>query len=485
MRNARVVGLSADGMTLVVTTDSGEELAIAADDGLRAAVRGDRPRLGQLENEMETSLSPRDIQTRIRSGATLEDVASVAGLPMDRVERFAAPVLAERDHVAITAMAGSVRRRGETSGHRNLRLTVTERLVTRGVDVDALEWDSYRLADGRWAVTIAYPISAETNRAEFLYDPRGRFSVAGNDDARWLLGEHPPTSGPQTGQSGQSGDTEPTVDLSDELALVRATQEVGSAARNEDRADPETESTVAVVRTLQPAPDPPAQIDEVDGVDEVEEVEEETQDEAPKPGSEDAGAGNEVESPLTALYAMLSREEPGDDYTGLSAAGRTEGEIQTEVNVTEVRVTELSVTELSVTERGGLSDAAAVPETTEGGGWEPAIVVNFPVEPSLVEGGLESAGDPAGLTGERAAAPTVLAGTDKGLAGTDKVLAGTDELAPPEPVVDGAGRADEVREFELEAEVEAPPIRRPAKKKRASVPSWDEIMFGGPRPPSS
>ena len=477
MRNARVVGLSADGMTLVVTTDGGEELAIAADDGLRAAVRGDRPRLGQLENEMETSLSPRDIQTRIRSGATLEDVASVAGLPMDRVERFAAPVLAERDHVAITAMAGSVRRRGETSGHRNLRLTVTERLATRGVDLDALEWDSYRLADGRWAVTIAYPISEETHRAEFLYDPRGRFSIAGNDDARWLLGEHPPTSGPQAGQSGQSGDTEPTVDLSDELALVRATQEVGSSARTDDRPNPDTESTVAVVRTLQPAPDPPVQLEDVDEVEEV------TQDEAPEPESEDAGAGNEVESPLTALYAMLSREEPGDDYAGLSATGQTEGAIQTELSVTDVRGTEvsgteLSGTELSVTERGGLSDAAAVPETTEGGGWEPAIVVNFPVEPSLVEDGLESAGDPAGLTGERAGASTGLAGTDEGLAGTD-------ELAPPGPVVDGAGRADEVREFQLEAEVEAPPMRRPAKKKRASVPSWDEIMFGGPRPPGS
>ena len=94
MRIARLVGLSPDGKSLIVVTESGEELIIEADERLRAAVMGDRPRLGQLEIEMESSLTPRDIQARIRAGETLEDVAGVAGIPKDRVERFAAPVLA-------------------------------------------------------------------------------------------------------------------------------------------------------------------------------------------------------------------------------------------------------------------------------------------------------------------------------------------------------------------------------------------------------
>ena len=33
---------------------------------------------------------------------------------------------------------------------------------------------------------------------------------------------------------------------------------------------------------------------------------------------------------------------------------------------------------------------------------------------------------------------------------------------------------------EADPAAEEPPARPPAKKKRASVPSWDEIMFGGP-----
>ena len=132
MRAARLIGLSPDGRSVIVATDTGEELAIAADDRLRAALRGDRPRLGQLEIEMESVLSPREIQTRIRAGEDLADVARVAGIPADRVERFAAPVLAERDHIARQAMASSVRRRGETSAHRNLRTVVDERLRRKG-----------------------------------------------------------------------------------------------------------------------------------------------------------------------------------------------------------------------------------------------------------------------------------------------------------------------------------------------------------------
>ena len=200
MRDARLVGLSPDGKSLIVATETGEELTIAADERLRAAIRGDRPRLGQLEIEMKSALSPRDIQARIRAGESLEDVGRIAGIPLDRVERFAAPVLAEREHIAAQAMSASVRRRGETSGHRGLRVTVTERLLTRGVDIDTIAWDAYRLDDGRWAVTADYR-SGEANRhATFTFDARGRFSVASNDEAHWLLGEHSAAKGPQPGR---------------------------------------------------------------------------------------------------------------------------------------------------------------------------------------------------------------------------------------------------------------------------------------------
>ena len=69
MRRLRLVGLSADGRDVVFVDDANAECAAPADDRLRAALRGDRARLGQLEIEMDSVLRPRDIQARVRAGA--------------------------------------------------------------------------------------------------------------------------------------------------------------------------------------------------------------------------------------------------------------------------------------------------------------------------------------------------------------------------------------------------------------------------------
>ena len=85
MREARLVGLSQDGTQLILAmAETGEEFAVPVDDRLRAALRGDRARLGQLEIQMESALRPRDIQARIRAGESPEAVAAIAQMPMER-----------------------------------------------------------------------------------------------------------------------------------------------------------------------------------------------------------------------------------------------------------------------------------------------------------------------------------------------------------------------------------------------------------------
>ena len=357
MRTARLVGLSPDGKSLIVATESGEELIIEADERLRAALRGDRPRLGQLEIEMQTSLTPRDIQARIRAGESLEEVARVAGLPMDRVERFATPVLAEREHVASMAMSSSVRRRSEPSGHRSLRITVTERLLTRGVDIDAITWDSYRLDDGRWAVTAGYRVGEESRHAAFFYDLRGRFSVAGNDEAQWLLGDQA-AKGPQRGrlrlEESGPGDTEPTLSLGDKLATPWSGDEPAIPRSGDEPAIPRSGDEPAIPRSgdepaIPRSGDEPAD----DALDEpTVPVSRPLRPVAGVPNPSDVTDEEDRVTPLGTLYEMLG----GAGYSEDSA------------HVYQ-----------------GLSDATAVPETDTNtdGGWEPAIVINYPVEPSV------------------------------------------------------------------------------------------------------
>jgi len=139
----RVVAVSNDGTRLVLKAADSTEYTLPIDERLRAAVRNDRARLGQIEIEVESHLRPRDIQARIRSGASAEEVAQMAGIPVERVRRFEGPVLAERAFMAERARKTPVRRQGESTGPQ-LGEAVAERLFNE-VPVDRFLLEYTRL----------------------------------------------------------------------------------------------------------------------------------------------------------------------------------------------------------------------------------------------------------------------------------------------------------------------------------------------------
>ncbi|MEV0636497.1 septation protein SepH [Streptomyces sp. NPDC050619] len=188
MPELRVVAVSNDGTRLVLKAADSTEYTLPIDERLRAAVRGDRPRLGQIEIEVESHLRPRDIQARIRAGATAEEVAQMAGIPVDRVRRFEGPVLAERAFMAERARKTPVRRPGENAGPQ-LGEAVQERLTLRGAEKDSVQWDSWRRDDGTWEVLLVYLVAGEPHSASWTYDPPRRLVQAVDEEARSLIGE--------------------------------------------------------------------------------------------------------------------------------------------------------------------------------------------------------------------------------------------------------------------------------------------------------
>jgi Protein of unknown function (DUF3071) len=189
MRDLRLVGLSEDHQYLILRDEAGEECRVLADERLRAALRGDRARLGQLEIQMESALRPRDIQARIRAGESPEDVAAVAQVPVDKIMGYAVPVLAEREHIAERARRSGVRRKHADGPTSLLGDTVDEQLRRRGSKPDEATWDSWRRDDGRWAVTVTPAGGGRT--ARYIFDVPGRFVVADDEAARSLIGDHP------------------------------------------------------------------------------------------------------------------------------------------------------------------------------------------------------------------------------------------------------------------------------------------------------
>ncbi|MFB7247423.1 DUF3071 domain-containing protein [Streptomyces populi] len=196
MPELRVVAVSNDGTRLVLKAADSTEYTLPIDERLRAAVRGDRPRLGQIEIEVESHLRPRDIQARIRAGASAEEVAQLAGIPVDRVRRFEGPVLAERAFMAERARKTPVRRPGENAGPQ-LGEAVQERLLIRGAEKDTVQWDSWRRDDGTWEVLLVYRVAGEPHAASWTYDPPRRLVQAVDAEARSLIGESDDLAAPE------------------------------------------------------------------------------------------------------------------------------------------------------------------------------------------------------------------------------------------------------------------------------------------------
>ena len=189
MVHLTLAGVSEDGKRLLMVDDTGVEHDLDVDARLRAALRGETSRLGQLEMTMDSVLRPRDIQARIRSGESPEAVAEAAQTSVDKIMPYAGPVLAEREHVAQRAQRSSVRRTAGADGVRSLGEAVEAHLRSEHIGPDVVTWDAWRREDGRWTLTAEFETRPRSGLAHFTYDMPGSYVLLDDEDARWLVGE--------------------------------------------------------------------------------------------------------------------------------------------------------------------------------------------------------------------------------------------------------------------------------------------------------
>ncbi len=214
MQDLTLVGVHDDGEHLVLAASDGQRFRVRVDEAMRAAVRRDRPRLGQLQIELDGKLRPRDIQARIRTGETAEGIAEGSGLPIEYVRRYEGPVLAEREFVVRQARAVRLRASAGGSAPPTLEELVSQRLSAREVDPDQALWDAWRVEDGTWVVTLTFTAGTRERRAQWGYDAQLRHVTPQDDEARWLTDDIPAASpGAATHRrlvpirSGEDGDT--------------------------------------------------------------------------------------------------------------------------------------------------------------------------------------------------------------------------------------------------------------------------------------
>jgi hypothetical protein len=423
MRDLRLVGLSADGRRVVLVDDAGNEFATPADDRLLAALRGDRARLGQLEIQMDSALRPRDIQARIRNGESPEAVASLAGVSIEKIMPYCVPVLAERQHIADLAGRSHVRRRNADGPSRRLSEVVGERLRGRGINPDDTEWDAWRREDGRWVAQASYRSGERERTATFVFDAVGRFSLAEDDEAKWLTGERQSTSkGPQPREPGTGAERRlSSVPLSHEEDLVTLAESGGLPADQPD-------------------------YDELD----------------PQRYEDD-----ELSDDLTAVVRAV-RETDSRPSDRLDAHGETAGDdLGTTADVRDFR-SSVEVPVADTVEDRVEDRVADTVEDADSNDEHADAVTDAVTDPAAAV----PRGEVPGIDGE---------GADEegtGDAGTDE--AGTDEAPTTDTDTKGSGSDVPAQALVPSTEplTEPTPERRRRNPRRASVPSWDEIMFG-------
>jgi hypothetical protein len=248
------LGLSEDGERLVLASVDGHRFSVLVDERLRAIVRGRAGRLGQQEVRLESALTPREMQARLRAGATAAEVARAAGIPIERVARYEGPVLAERARVVEEARAARLPSRTDEP-RRPLGELVDDRLATTGVAVHEAAWDAWRRPEGTWMVHVTFTTGGRERRASWSWDPSVRRIRPHDEDAEALVA--PVARRPTVDLTA----SEPAPAAQVELALVPEPVEAAAPTQPEPVSaahDVETDDTGEVLPAAEAAQARPA-----------------------------------------------------------------------------------------------------------------------------------------------------------------------------------------------------------------------------------
>ena len=122
------------------------------------------------------------MQARVRAGESAEEISADMGWPLDKVLRYAEPLLQERAYIAQQAQNVEVRRSGSSVSLKDSALKAL------GEGGQGLSWDAHRREDSRWIVVATFGAGDKARTAQWTYDPAGRNLHPLDDQARALMG---------------------------------------------------------------------------------------------------------------------------------------------------------------------------------------------------------------------------------------------------------------------------------------------------------
>jgi hypothetical protein len=157
-----------DGDFLVLEAQDGQKFRLLIDETVRSSVKREvKPALDDV------SITPRAIQDEIRNGASIEDLMAQSGASFEFIEKFAAPVIAELNHVVSSALSVRLTIAGDRyndSTQIEFGEIIGGRLVTSGAS--GISWLARKIDVNNWHVIANYTLNGTAGSATWAFDPR-------------------------------------------------------------------------------------------------------------------------------------------------------------------------------------------------------------------------------------------------------------------------------------------------------------------------
>ena len=184
----RLNGKTEDGLHLSLHDNDGNEYTVRVSDTLRATVN--QQRLMAVPTNLEPTVSIKEIQRLLRAGQTSDQIARENKISIEKIERFAGPILSERIYIIDQAQQIVIRKEGGRDAVTLLGVVIS-RLAPRNIDSSELSWDTWRLEDGTWTIELHYPNSTGVGIAQWNFDAVLRTVISMDENARWMMGDEP------------------------------------------------------------------------------------------------------------------------------------------------------------------------------------------------------------------------------------------------------------------------------------------------------
>ena len=157
-----------DGDFLVLEAQDGQKFRLLIDETVRSSVKREaKPALDDV------SITPRAIQDEIRNGASIEDLMIQSGASFEFIEKFAAPVIAELNHMVSSALSVRLTIAGDRyndSTQIEFGEIIGGRLVTSGAT--GISWLAKKIDVNNWHVIANYSLNGTVGSATWAFDPR-------------------------------------------------------------------------------------------------------------------------------------------------------------------------------------------------------------------------------------------------------------------------------------------------------------------------